>query len=715
MASPSAGLAGSDVLKSYAQVVNKKTEHPTFKIPMRFPVDIDGEMGFVFSELEMTKAADEFRYALVMKFMKSRPSIDKIRLTVVKTWGLTEVPTISFMDEFHVLIHMKNERDFVHGWAREGRTMEGLPFRLFKWTKDFDVQKESPLAPQWIFLPGLPMHLYRIDFLQIIATRFGRYLGTDNATLNHTRASGARIFVEVDLTMEPVKGFPMVVSPANCIWQEAKYERTGFYCSKCFRQGHTSVVCRVGEKRKIEGKVKGKKIWQQKGIKEPMEDKTGTGMGEKILDTGVVNGNPNENMASASIAHDMGDLNVTSPIEMVPEKNLDEVVITSQPDLIKSVDMIQHREGKQVAETECGQHVQSAILRDSDNSDEECEEVWHDDEPELQQSAQADRMQTMVLDEEETNERTGNGSPQREVTTGYSSEREEGEITVLLGKEKLYDTDGERQSTAAKVSKSDAYEERSRRALWQELEGLLVTDQPWIVVGDFNTIRMDSERIGGNPRSLPSMNEFNDFIDRCGLFELTCSGQRLSWCNGHAGTSRSWARLDRVLINNNFLTRFQFTKVNYLSCKSSDHCPMVVSSEIPFTAYGPSPFRFMNMWCLHADFLNFVKEVWNRPDEVQGMMKLVTRLKRTKVALRGSNKTVFGRVEGNIRALEERMDILEEKLQLDFSEDLEDDFLATKIELDLWEKREASRLGQLAKKKWLNEGDKYPAFFSRRY
>ncbi|XP_042958229.1 uncharacterized protein LOC122293848 [Carya illinoinensis] len=85
------------------------------------------------------------------------------------------------------------------------------------------------------------------------------------------------------------------------------------------------------------------------------------------------------------------------------------------------------------------------------------------------------------------------------------------------------------------------------------------------------------------------------------------------------------------------------------------------------------------------------------------MMKLATHLKCTKVALRAWDKTVFGRVEGNIRALEERMDILEEKLQLDFSEELEDDFLATKIELDLWEKREASRLGQLAKKKWLNE------------
>ncbi|KAL5984825.1 hypothetical protein ACLOJK_038661 [Asimina triloba] len=158
------------------------------------------------------------------------------------------------------------------------------------------------------------------------------------------------------------------------------------------------------------------------GIKEPMKDKTGTVMGKKILDTGAVNGNPNENTASVSAAHDLGDLNVTSPAEMVPEKNLGAVGITSQSNLINSADMIQHREGKQVKETECSQHVQSVIPRDLENSDEECEEVWHGDEPELQGSAQADRVKTTGFGEEENNDRLGNGNPQGEVTAGYSSE-----------------------------------------------------------------------------------------------------------------------------------------------------------------------------------------------------------------------------------------------------------------------------------------------------
>lgn len=83
------------------------------------------------------------------------------------------------MEDYHVLVQMASERDFVPGWAREGQIIEGCSFCIFRWTKDFDLHEEPSMAAQWIFLPGLPMHLYRRDCLQILASRFGRYLGTD--------------------------------------------------------------------------------------------------------------------------------------------------------------------------------------------------------------------------------------------------------------------------------------------------------------------------------------------------------------------------------------------------------------------------------------------------------------------------------------------------------------------------------------------------------
>ncbi|KAK1552233.1 hypothetical protein Q3G72_012886 [Acer saccharum] len=53
--------------------------------------------------------------------------------------------------------------------------------------------------------------------------------------------------VEVDLQEKVVEGFPLVVGQ-NQVLQHVRYEKRGLYCNKCFRQGHTAVVCRVGDK-----------------------------------------------------------------------------------------------------------------------------------------------------------------------------------------------------------------------------------------------------------------------------------------------------------------------------------------------------------------------------------------------------------------------------------------------------------------------------------
>lgn len=102
----SVGNGGKEdnLVKSYAAVVAKPVDSTSFKIPMGFPVDVNGELGFIFLEAKMTKAADEYKFTIIMKFMRTRLSINNIRLHVAKKWGLLKKPIISFMDDFHILI-----------------------------------------------------------------------------------------------------------------------------------------------------------------------------------------------------------------------------------------------------------------------------------------------------------------------------------------------------------------------------------------------------------------------------------------------------------------------------------------------------------------------------------------------------------------------------------------------------------------------------------
>lgn len=100
-----------------------------------------------------------------------------------------------------------------------------------------------------------------------------------------------------------------------------------------------------------------------------------------------------------------------------------------------------------------------------------------------------------------------------------------------------------------------------------------------------------------------------------------------------------------------------------------------------------------------------VVEARNRPNSATGLLRLATKLKRTKLTLRALNKNVFGRVDIILKDLEMRLQNIEHKLQLRYSQEFEVEYLVTKIEIQIWENRKATRLDQIAKKMWMAKGD----------
>ncbi|KAI9176278.1 hypothetical protein LWI28_000684 [Acer negundo] len=438
--SGAAGVSAAGGGKFFAQGLQRPIPSSKYRIPLRRQELINGDLGFVFSDVEMERAVEDLKHTLVLKLLSSRPSIDVLRVQIIKTWGFSEVSMIIFMDNHHVLLHLANEKDYIHAWAREGRVVDGCQFRLFNWFANFDVNKEPSIVPQWIFLLDLPLHLYRLDCLQSFATRFGRFLGTDNATLYRTRATWARMCVEVDLQEEVVEGFPLVLEQ-NQVWQQVRYEKRVFYYNKCFRKGHTAVLCRVGEEPiREEGlrKEREEKVWKEVGQKDCLE-KVG---GYSRREWGISN---------------------------LKEKEFESLG---------------------------GENLQLAVTV------------------------------------------------------------EESEIVLKVGKDIV---NGQVEFDGGSLLATFVYAKCSqleRRVLWEQLHGSSAFNMPWVVLGDFNTIRFDTEMVRGRPRNSSSMAEFNECISRCGLLDLRFEGRQLSWCNGHQGLTRSWAKLDRVLINNEFIVKY---------------------------------------------------------------------------------------------------------------------------------------------------------------
>ncbi|KAG2675069.1 hypothetical protein I3760_13G167500 [Carya illinoinensis] len=207
------------------------------------------------------------------------------------------------------------------------------------------------------------------------------------------------------------------------------------------------------------------------------------------------------------------------------------------------------------------------------------------------------------------------------------------------------------------------------------------------------------------------MEEFNEFINLAGLQEMSFMGGPFSWCNGHAMLTRSWVRLDRMLVDNTCAGKYPSIRMEYLQRSSSDHAPMVMWLDTPSEHYGPSPFRFQQMWTLHVDFLSCVKQVWEEEMSSNGLWRLAGILQKLRVVLQRWNEHVFGWTHSHIAQLEKEIQELDCKLRDGGTEEDEQALLAAKIELEEWMRREAMRLSQIAKQRWADIGKVNAQFF----
>lgn len=67
---------------------------------------------------------------------------------------------------------------------------------MFKWSPDFEAKEELMIVPIWISFPNLKSHPYEKLALLLIAKTVEKPLFIDEATVNGSRPSVARVCVE---------------------------------------------------------------------------------------------------------------------------------------------------------------------------------------------------------------------------------------------------------------------------------------------------------------------------------------------------------------------------------------------------------------------------------------------------------------------------------------------------------------------------------------
>ncbi|KAK3229904.1 hypothetical protein Dsin_001785 [Dipteronia sinensis] len=182
-------------------------------------------------------------------------------------------------------------------------------------------------------------------------------------------------------------------------------------------------------------------------------------------------------------------------------------------------------------------------------------------------------------------------------------------------------------------------DDRLRKALWQSMcSGQ--NGSPWIVLGDFNVSRSVGESIGGCSRISSAMKEFNDYLQSSELDDLCFSGFLYTWCNKRSNSCIS-RKLDRVLVNNDWLVKFENSEAIFLPPSISDHCPSVVKLGLQGIKKN-RPFKIFNFLTNGADFLPLVERCWQ--EQVHGTMhyKLCSKLRNLKKVLKTLNNDKAG-------------------------------------------------------------------------
>ncbi|XP_058756017.1 uncharacterized protein LOC131629235 [Vicia villosa] len=145
-------------------------------------------------------------------------------------------------------------------------------------------------------------------------------------------------------------------------------------------------------------------------------------------------------------------------------------------------------------------------------------------------------------------------------------------------------------------------------ALWKKLLELKETfkDGEWIMGGDFNAIKNIRKRKG---RAVSMNNKevelFAKFIDKSALVDIPCKGKKFSW---YRGDGKSMSRIDRFILSNEVVTRWEVMGQLIGDRDISDHYPIWILKDQ--RNWGPKPFKFNNEWFSLDSFIPFVENEW---------------------------------------------------------------------------------------------------------
>ncbi|XP_074293359.1 uncharacterized protein LOC141620366 [Silene latifolia] len=160
--------------------------------------------------------------------------------------------------------------------------------------------------------------------------------------------------------------------------------------------------------------------------------------------------------------------------------------------------------------------------------------------------------------------------------------------------------------------------------------------EPWAMGGDFNCVTQSEERMGTST-SDAKMAPFIDCLNDSGMIDIQATRAYYTWSNKQKPTDRVYSRLDRFMLNQNWMTTYPTMFANFLSEGVFDHCPCVVKDSKQERNKQRS-FKYMNMWGEDKDFLQIIFDIWQNDVSGHKMFQIL------KLGFKGCNRSSLAKV-----------------------------------------------------------------------
>ncbi|XP_022040603.1 uncharacterized protein LOC110943155 [Helianthus annuus] len=260
------------------------------------------------------------------------------------------------------------------------------------------------------------------------------------------------------------------------------------------------------------------------------------------------------------------------------------------------------------------------------------------------------------------------------------------------------------------VYAKNTYQER--RELWRDLmmHKLVVNNQPWIVLGDFNSALYLDDVLHGSSNPTIGMRDFFECVQQMELLDIPGHGLHFTWNQKPKEGIGILKKIDRVMGNVSFLDVFPNAHVLYHPYRVSDHTPCILKLD-QVRRPKPKPFKFANFIANKEEFKACVVSEWSRSIEGIPMISVVKKLRNLKSPLR---KLLHdqGNLHTKVKELRLQLDDIHRQIDIKpFDATLRENETELIKKFHIASYDEESFLKQKAKLEWLSAGDGNTSFF----